>query len=345
MAGVAVNARFRVGPQTGVQRVASELCRTIAPPLREIVPSADWSGPRNHLWEQAVLPARLAGAPLWSPCNTGPVAVANQVVTIHDAAVIDHPEWFSRSFREVYRRMWPLLARRARRLVTVSHYSQARLAATLGLPRDRIRVVYNGVGAAFRPVPDDVVAAVTARYGVEPGRYFTTLGTLEPRKNMALVHAGWARVQGTLAADLRLLVIGGAGKASVFAASAAAAAPATIAAGFVPDADLPALLTGTLGLLYPSRYEGFGLPVIEAMACGAPVVTTTLTSLAEIGGDAARYVDPDDVEAMADAIRALATSAGLREEMAALGRINAARFSWPAAAAAMAAIFADDLHR
>lgn len=341
--GVVVNARFRVGPQTGVQRVATELCRAIVPPLIEIAPARDRGGARNHLWEQIVLPRRLDSAPLWSPCNTGPVAVANQVVTIHDAAVLDHPEWFTPAFRRIYGALWPLLAWRVRRLVTVSHYSQARLAAVLDVPRDRIRVVHNGVDTAFRPVESCRAAEVCRRYGVEPDKYFATLATVEPRKNLALVHAGWAAAQGKLPADHRLLVIGGAGKSTIFASSAGTAGEATIRAGFVPDDDLPALLTGTLGLLYPSRYEGFGLPVVEAMACGAPVVTTRLTSLAEVGGDAALYVDPDDIEGMAAHIVALATSADLRADLRARGLENAARFSWQTAARTMTEIFRDDL--
>jgi glycosyltransferase involved in cell wall biosynthesis len=270
--------------------------------------------------------------------------VRSQVVTIHDAAVFDHPEWFSRQFVQTYRFILPRLARSARRIVTVSHFSRQRLAAALDLPPERIEVVHNAVSDHFAPATDPAIADATARYGVAPGRYFATLSTLEPRKNLALTLKAWEGARTRLPGDMRLLLLGGAGKANIFAGGDAPQdAPGVVRAGFVPDADLPALLGGAAALLYPSRYEGFGLPILEAMACGTPVITAHGSSLPEVGGSAALYIDPDDAEALAKAMITVAGEEALRSDLAAAGLAQARLFSWDRSAEQMRDILKRDL--
>lgn len=343
---LAVNARFRNGARSGVQRVAHELLRRIAIDHREICPDQRFSvGMKGHAWEQLMLPLKTRSDPLWSPCNTGPIAIANQVVNFHDAAIFDHPEWFSPNFVRMYRALWPRLARRARRIVTVSEHARTRIAISLGIPLDRIEVVANGISDDFRPAPSAAIEAVAARYGVTPQRYFVTLSTVEPRKNLPLVIAAWERTEGQIDRDYKLLVIGGAGVSHIFrdAQLATGASDRLSTTGFVDDAELPALIGGAAALLYPSRYEGFGLPVAEAMACGTPAVTTRLTSLPEVGGDAALYVDPDDPADLAQTIVRLAQSAAMRADHRALGLARAGMFGWDRAADKMRHILQRDL--
>lgn len=335
-----MNARFRRMRTTGVQRVADALSARLSTSVRDIEPAAPAEGLRGHLWEQVVLPGRVGDQLLWSPCNTGPVVCDHQVVTLHDAAVLDHPEWFSRSFRLAYRTLWPALARRAAQIVTVSEDARGRLARALHIPEAQIMVAHNGVDPQFHPVSQQAAAEVATRYGVRPNRYFVTLSTLEPRKNLALVAAAWREAAADLPADMSLLVVGGAGDGRIFAGGRLQQAEGLVRTGYVPDEDLPSLLSGARALLYPSLYEGFGLPVLEAMACGTAAVTTRETSLPEVGGEAALYVDSHDPSDLARKIRALAVDDALRDHHGRLGLERARRFSWDASAAAM-----DDLFR
>lgn len=186
---------------------------------------------------------------------------------------------------------------------------------------------------------------MTAPFGLQPGRYFATLSTLEPRKNLGLVLEAWQRLAGRLPADICLVLIGGSGAGHIFRADGTSASePAGIVrTGFVADAALPALLGGAIALVYPSRYEGFGLPPLEAMACGTPAIVTPLASLPEVCGDAALYVDADDGAALADRMAALVDSPSLRAELAEAGLARAGGFTWEAAAERMRAILIRDL--
>lgn len=340
MAEVVVNGRFRCQRLTGIQRVAEAITSrlTIAHEVIAPTPKTRGSGVAGHAWEQLVLPARARGRLIWGPCNTGPLALDHQIVTIHGAGVFDHPEWFSANFVRWNRTVWPVVSRRARAVVTVSNFSKQRIHEVLGVPNERIHVIYNGVDEQFRPACSDEIDAATRSVGVAGRPYFATLCTLEPRKNLKLVLAAWERARHALHRDTILLVVGGKGSNAVFnqyAGDASAASDSVVFSGYVSDDMLPALLSGASGVLYPSLYEGFGLPVLEAMACGAPAVTTRRTSLPEVGGDAALYVDAHDPEDLAATLVRLSQSEALRRERRELGLARAALFGWGEAAERM----------
>ncbi len=323
-----------------MQRTAASLASRLKTPARVLEPRRQLGGPLGHAWEQFRLPQMVRGSLLWSPCNTGPLAVSRQVVTMHDAAVFDHPEWFAPNFASLYRFLLPRLARRCLKIVTVSQFSRERLAHWLSLAPERIDVVWNGVDEHFRPAETGAVDRARAQLGLGDAPYFACLSTMEPRKNLSLVLRAWAVARDRMPEQTRLLVIGKKGAAAVFRDSPASSSEpeGVVYAGFVAEALLPPLLTGATALLYPCLYEGFGLPVAEAMACGTPVVTTALASLPEIAGDGAIYVDPLDPGDLARQLVRLVSSADCRAEYSGRGRARAALFSWSEAAARMDAI-------
>lgn len=322
MGDVVINCRFLTQRLTGVQRYALELTRRLggldqdgrlhlyAPPMPEVDPSlglrVETVGMgRGQFWEQVSLglAANRPGRVLWSPCNTGPLIARNHVVTIHDLFAIEHPEWVGRAFHEWYAFMLPLLARRVRQIVTVSEYSKSRITEVLGVSQDKVTVVYPGVDEAFRPVAEEAKEALREKYNLPPD-YILTLGSLEPRKNLDRVIAAWS----ILPPDERLplVVAGGAGSNRVFGRYSLADRPLSNEVkflGYVPDADLPALYSAASVLVYASLAEGFGLPLIEALACGARAVGSKTTAMPESAGELAVLVDPLDEQSIAEGIR------------------------------------------
>jgi len=325
---------------TGSQRVAEAITSRLRVPYSVVQPAKKAEGLAGHAWEQFVLPVRANGRLIWGPCSTGPCVSRNQLLTIHGAAVFDHPEWFSSSFVRMSQTLWPILSKKAHKIITVSQFSKGRLMEVLDLPSEALEVIWNGVDEHFHPAQPEEIQAAALQFGIADRPYFATLSTIEPRKNLNLVLRAWERVRAKLPKNTVLLVIGGKGRSKVFSNANVdiEKVEGVILSGYVPEPVLPHLLSGAIAVMYPSIYEGFGLPVLEAMACGSPAITTSRTSLPEVAGDAALYVDIDDADGLASTLERLAFSADLRMNYRELGLARAKLFSWDIAAAKMDAL-------
>lgn len=336
-----VNDRTLLGGLTGAQRYLLELGGRLNLQFKHVIPATFGQGVLGHLWEQTVLPIQLGKKEiLWSPSNTGPVSCRRQVLTLHDIAPIDHPEWFGGRFSAWFNFLVPKLARNVHRIITVSEFSKERIVDACGVDGDKIDVVSNGVDEKFGNCNSDELSGVTTRFGCRYKRYLLTVGSIEPRKNLARLLTAWSQVQGTLDDDILLLVVGGVGNAKIFND---VDLPADIAnvrfVGRVPDDVLPALYQGALGFAYLSVYEGFGLPVLEAMASGVAVLTSNQTALLEVVGDVGLTVDPYSIDAIAEGLQVLCKDSSLVDRFGAAGRLRAANFSWDTAAKRTTEIF------
>jgi glycosyltransferase involved in cell wall biosynthesis len=329
MTQIALNARFHLHRPTGMQRYALELSRRFADHLDPVRPAMALGGTTGHLWEQLYLPSAVRGRLLWSPNNTGPLVVERQVCTIHDLIPLDHPEWFNRRFGEWYSWLLPRLAKRVRHMIAISDFTKDRIVKRLGVSAEKVTVIPNGVDSRFSPRNAEEIERVRRALGITPAPYLLYVGSLEPRKNLPRLLAAWRTAQSSAPKDVRLIIAGARGSKRVFGAlEIKAVPPRTEFIGYVPDEHLPELYSGAVALVYPSLYEGFGLPPLEAMACGTPVVTSDGTSLPEVVGDNAVLVDPHDADSIAEGLVRVLSSPSLRDAMSREGRKRAARFTW-----------------
>lgn len=305
-------------------------------PAATVVAEAPLGRPVRLAWEQTVLPVVLRRLDLdlfHSPHYTMPEATRlRQAVTIHDLTFFDHPEWHEKTKVPVFRRAIKVAARRADALICVSQHTATRLQELLA-PRAKASVVLHGVDhERFRPSsgPDDARdRAILGDLGVRQP-FVAFVGTLEPRKAVdGLVHA-FDRMAAAHA-DLTLVLAGGDGwgKAAIDQAIGSARHRERIVrTGYVPDPAVPALLRQAAAVAYPAAEEGFGMPAIEALACGAPLVTTKGSVMEEMVGEAALLVPPGDVDGLAGALDMLVRGDARLDERQALGRQIAAQHTW-----------------
>ncbi len=325
---IVCNTRILNAHRTGVGRYTTELLKRL-PTVRTVRPPALLKTFLGHSWEQFVLPAHVRGNLLWSPANTGPIAVRNQVITVHDIAPLEYPEGYSPAFRHWYDILWRRLLPRVRAIITVSEFNKQRLIERLDLSPEAIHVTHLGVDHSyFFPRAEDDVQAVRRKHGL-PEKFVLFVGSLSARKNIRRLIQAWRQCKHT---DASLVLAGGVGAIGLAGGDLPDLPPRTIVIGRIDDADLPALFSAATLFVYPSVYEGFGLPPLEAMACGTPCLVSNLTSIPEVAGPAARQVDAYNVPELTRALDELLGDTQLLQKMRDAGLNHVKRFTWDSTA-------------
>ena len=357
--GVVFNGKFLSGWPTGVHRVAAELISHVDAALMkrpEIAGERRWAliKPRSarrslglevvrervsgvltwQTWEQFELPLLAGRSVLVSLCNLAPILRPGGVTMIHDAQVFISPESYGPVFREWYRFALPRIGSSSSLILTVSEYSRQRLAEYGVAPLEKIQVVYNGADHFARIQPD---GAILDKLGLVAQRYVVALANVQTHKNIRILLRAFGR---PAMSHIRLVLMGN-GRPAEIAGSDQSPTPNVISTGRISDAEMRALMENAACLAFPSTTEGFGLPPLEAMSLGCPVVAAPCGALPEVCGDAALYADPDDPAEWESQILGLLESPTERMKRARLGRLQAAKFNWTQSAERLSGLIRD----
>ena len=346
---VLINGKWLSAQASGMQRYAGEVARRVLdldPAARVVVPRdaalPDWlpagrvmrSRLRGIAFEQLALPVRARGAMLLNFAGPAPLLKRDQLVVMHDVTPARFPRTFSRRFVLWYSVLYRVLARRARHLATVSEFSRGELAEVLGVDPARFALAPNGHEHAFEARADAAELTLGTELAARTADdYVLCVGTLTPSKNLGPVTRALA------AAGIPVVVVGAAGARRVFADDSALDAPGIHLAGRISDGELALLLRNARALVFPSLYEGFGLPVVEAQALGCPVVASDATSIPEVAGEGALYFDPLRPEDAVARVRELIPAE--RRRLISHGHRNVERFSWDRTAAILLGLATD----
>ena len=339
-----INGRFLTRPMTGVERFAYHICKAMAAqqlPFTIICPQAriqdcydvselkiiHFGRGHSHLWEQCVLPLFFIGKKddvIVSFTGLGPVLISHKVMTIHDLSFLEHPSWFSKTYYWWYKIMTPLAVKTSQHIITVSNYSKQEILRWYPFVRqDHIHVTYNAADRQlFHPLPQAVKP-------VE--RFMLAVASLDPRKNFSRLVEAFAAIT-----DCQLYIVGSNHRAFNKEDHDAKSYNNIHYLGRVSDEELVRLYNEAVGFISPSLYEGFGLPLLEAMSCGCPVLASDIPASREVCGNAALYFDSHDTDAIRQAIvHFLTLSDEDRQALQTAGLENAKRFSWTDAAQAI----------
>jgi glycosyltransferase involved in cell wall biosynthesis len=328
------NQERGIEPLAGLEHLSARTVALGYKPWRMLV----WLGQLGQVGLDRLLP----GAELFHATEhlLLPLRSIPTVLTVHDLIFRHLPAYHKPLNRWYLNLTVPLYCRRATHIITISECSRRDLVTACDLPLDKITVIYEAAAPRFRVQPPEAVAAVRAHYGL-PTHYLIFVGTIEPRKNLTRLLAAFEslRAEGLTEA---LVIVGRRGWLNDDFFAALERSPvrdAVILPGYASDEDVPAIYAGAQALVFPSLYEGFGLPVLEAMACGTPVAASSASSIPEVGGDAALYFGPTNVEEMIEVTCRLLRDTALQEEMRARGLARADRFSWEQAASETRAVY------
>lgn len=347
MQSIIINGRFLGQPLSGVQRFARELTLALdrkisAGAVPAALKGASWrlAVPRNtpvdlrlstiaidsfgsgpgHIWEQTALLARSRGGRLIGFGGSGPLLHRRQAVVIHDVTIFRHPQSFKRSYRLLHGALGTVLTRTAK-IGTVSEFSRQELASVFRVPSGGIDVVYNAVDHFAAIEPDEIIVQ---RLGLKTNGFFLLVGTMKPNKNLDFA----IRAFQALGDENQKLVVVGGTAPSVFKSDGPQSNDRLLFPGRLTDAEIAALERHAAAFIFPSLYEGFGIPPLEAMTQGCPVLAADIPAVREASGDAALYFDPTRQDELVAAMRRVADDSVLREDLRRRGHENVARFSW-----------------
>lgn len=299
-------------------------------------PAAAHSGLRAHRWEQFDLPRAIGEHDLdvfHTPAGQPPLleSISKRlgsegpalVTTIHDVSPIAHPEWFSRGYAALYRALTPLAVRASNRILTVSEFARDEIVATYPKATGTVVPVHNGV----TPLADPGESVG----GLAPGKFLLFVGSVNRRKNVETLLRAYRRYRSQVPDPVPLVLAGP--ERDVFAKAGYDLPDGVRTLGYVSDAELGWLYRNAAAFVFPSLYEGFGLPILEAMCAGTPVVTSDRGAMAEVAGDAAELVDPLDAEELAAGVERVLRNESYRDRLVVLGHERAESFTWDRAAA------------
>lgn len=338
---VYINGRFLTQRVTGVQRFAWEIIQRLdkqkdvqftilVPPnyegehsLQNIkIKSIGQS--TGHKWEQLELPVYVKAKPLINFCNTGPILKKNQIVVIHDTAVYASPQGFSKAFRVWYKTMFTFFKLRSKKVLTISQFSKEELIKYLKISSKKLELISEGK-EHFDSIKEDY--SILKEFDLKPQKYILAVSSMNPNKNFKALVDATEYLQDE---DFQIVIAGGTdlkvfNKIDIENENIKQV-------GYVTDEDLKGLYMNAGCFVFPSVYEGFGLPPLEAMSTGCPVLVSNVGPMPEVSGDAAIYFNPNDSQELADKIRYVMNSDDVKQELKVKGLKQAEKFSWQTAA-------------